>query len=87
MRKLLYLFLFTLILTLSLNACSKNPVKPKKESKPFPLTFKFLNKNDSTIPGGFDVYLAVFYPRVDSTHYKITGLNNPAVGSTLGKSI
>ncbi len=64
--------------------CNDNPVKPPEEKpEPFPLTYKFINVSDTSMIGGFDIRLAAYYPIEDSSHYRYTGLNSPAVGYQL----
>ncbi len=70
-----------LFLFLGISACNENPIKPEVEpEKSFPINYKFINSNDSSILGGFNIHIAAYYPKVDSFSVLIGGLNNPAVG-------
>ena len=72
-----------LIIVLSWLGCSDSPTPPVEELETFPLTYTFLNKSDTTVKGGFEIRLGAYYPKKDSSHYRYTGLNNPAVGYQL----
>lgn len=75
-----------LLLLSGITACSDDPVKPPKQQETFPLTYKFLNKSDTTVKGGFEIRLGAYYPESDSSYYLYTGLNNPAVGTQLKRT-
>lgn len=85
-RNLLLVYTFFLIVLGGLASCEDNPVKPKVEAKPFPLTYKFINVSDST-PVRFETRFAAYYPKVDSSTVRVTGLNNAAIGYQIKETL
>lgn len=79
MKRVLFIYFAIVMVVFGLISCNDVPNDAERDVT-FPMKIEFLNKNDSTVYGGFDIRLFAYLPDQDSSYYQWGGLGAPSVG-------